>query len=80
MKIGLVQYSPEWEDKNRNQEKLKWLVNNLENKPDLLVFPEMTLTGFTMKPEKFAEDIPSTLARHHIGADQGVARNFHGIL
>src|SRR5262252_8887812 len=25
--------------------------------------------------EKFAEDIPSTLAGHHIGADQGVARN-----
>jgi hypothetical protein len=30
--------------------------------------------------EKFAEDIPSALTRHHIGADQGIARNFHGVL
>src|SRR5262245_4957919 len=30
--------------------------------------------------EKFAEDIPSALTGHHIGTDQGVARDFHGIL
>src|SRR5881296_1673839 len=30
--------------------------------------------------EKFAENIPSALTGHHIGADQGIARNFHGIL
>src|SRR5262245_31200096 len=30
--------------------------------------------------EKYAEDIAPTHAGHHIGADQGVARNFHGIL
>src|SRR5262249_49245348 len=30
--------------------------------------------------EKFAEDIPSAFPGHYIGADQGVARNFHGIL
>jgi len=56
LKIGLVQYSPVWEDKKLSIEKIKKLV---ESSPDinLLIFPEMTLTGFTMKSKDFAEDI-----------------------
>ncbi|MBI2418473.1 MAG: hypothetical protein HYV28_11360 [Ignavibacteriales bacterium] len=54
--IGLVQYSPLWEDKQANKDKLL-LITGLMDKPvDILVFPEMTLTGFSMKPEKFAEN------------------------
>lgn len=51
MKLGLVQYSPEWENKTANQEKINSLVNSLKNTPDFLIFPEMTLTGFTMNVE-----------------------------
>ncbi|MFO7446141.1 MAG: nitrilase-related carbon-nitrogen hydrolase [Ignavibacteriaceae bacterium] len=57
MELGLVQYNPVWEDKTRNKEKLKFLLNDIEDNVDALVFPEMTLTGFTMEPEKFAEDL-----------------------
>ena len=55
MKVGLVQYNPIWEDKNSNSEKIKNLVRNISD-VDLLVFPEMTLTGFTMKSRVFTEN------------------------
>lgn len=57
MKIGLVQYSPVWEDKEANKQNLNSLLQNTVNDIDLLIFPEMTLTGFTMRSEKFAEAI-----------------------
>jgi omega-amidase len=56
MKINLVQYSPEWEDKSGSMEKIKKLMNQNCN-DSLLVFPEMTLTGFTMEPSSFAESL-----------------------
>ncbi len=48
MRIGLVQYNPEWENKSVNQEKIQNLINSVSTKIDLLIFPEMTLTGYTM--------------------------------
>jgi omega-amidase len=55
--LDLVQYDPVWEDKTRNREKLSWLLENNFKGSDLLIFPEMTLTGFTMNASKFAESI-----------------------
>ncbi len=55
MKLGLVQYSPVWEDKEANKQKIITLLKEEMNDFDLLIFPEMTLTGFTMKSKKFAE-------------------------
>lgn len=57
MKIGLLQYSPVWEDKKANKEKITSLLKEEKNDVDLLIFPEMTLTGFTMRPETYAEEI-----------------------
>ena len=57
MKIGLVQYSPEWENVERNISKIEELLNETDKDFDLLIFPEMTLTGFTMNCERFAEEI-----------------------
>lgn len=56
MKIALVQYSPVWENKSASMEKLKSLLAQTDA-IDLLVFPEMTLTGFTMKSNNFAEEL-----------------------
>ncbi len=55
MLVGLVQYDPEWEDKERNKQKLSWLLENNLKEVDLLIFPEMTLTGFTMKSQELGE-------------------------
>lgn len=54
LKIGLVQYSPVWEDKFESMKKLESLLSNIEAF-NLLIFPEMTLTGFTMQSKEFAE-------------------------
>ena len=58
MIIGLVQYNPVWEDREANKEKLNLLLETIKkDKVDLLIFPEMTLTGFTMKSDQFAEEV-----------------------
>jgi len=51
MKIGLVQYNPVWEDKKANKKKLKSLLHDVSDDVDLFIFPEMTLSGFTMKSD-----------------------------
>jgi omega-amidase len=56
LKIGLVQYGSEWENKNASIDKIKNLVSQ-SSATDILIFPEMTLTGFTMKSNDFAESI-----------------------
>ncbi|MGD8779795.1 MAG: nitrilase-related carbon-nitrogen hydrolase [Ignavibacteria bacterium] len=60
MKIGLVQYSPEWENKEKNIEKLNGLIETQCSDEEILIFPEMTLTGFTMKSREKAEEIDGT--------------------
>lgn len=55
MKLGLVQYNPVWEDKEKNKERLCSLFFNKKSEEKVLIFPEMTLTGFTMKASSFAE-------------------------
>lgn len=60
MKLYLVQYSPTWEDKEANKTKITELLLNKVEKNDisrLIVLPELTLTGFTMKSSQFAEDL-----------------------
>lgn len=57
LKVGLFQYSPVWEDPEQNMKKIFGLIEKHSYDEDLLIFPEMTLTGFTMESEKFAEEI-----------------------
>ena len=58
MKIGLVQYNPKWESKEENKKRLSEIIKrDFTEEPSLLIFPEMTLTGFTMEASKFGEDI-----------------------
>jgi omega-amidase len=56
MKIALFQYSPVWEDKESNKQKILSMINIIEG-VELFVFPEMTLTGFTMKSQEMSETI-----------------------
>ncbi|MCH7973193.1 MAG: hypothetical protein IH949_04785 [Bacteroidetes bacterium] len=72
MKIGLIQYSPDWEDKEFNKEKLTSLLQEEVEDVDLLIFPEMTLTGFTMRSKKFAEKLDGESFKYF----GNVAKNF----
>lgn len=57
MKIGLVQYDICWEDKKANKDKLLALLNNKDtSSAEWLIFPEMTLTGFSMDTNKTTLD------------------------
>lgn len=56
MKVGLVQYDPVWENKEENKNKLDSLITKYPDNYSLLIFPEMTLTGFTMDSVRFAEE------------------------
>ena len=67
MKIGLVQYNIDWEDKNKNYEKINFLLSNYKSKVDVLIFPEMTLTGFTMKASSFAETLLGESFKYYSG-------------
>ncbi|MGE5401677.1 MAG: carbon-nitrogen family hydrolase [Ignavibacteriales bacterium] len=55
MKIAFVQYNPEWESKETNRDKLDQLLEKNQDNYSLIIFPEMTLTGFTMDSSQFSE-------------------------
>lgn len=82
IKIGLVQYSPEWEDANSSIKKIDSLLDkyNLKN-VDLLVFPEMSLTGFTMKSKLFAEEMDGISFLYFINLAKKIRTNiFAGLV
>ena len=48
MKIGLVSFDPVWLEPRSNMQRALDLINNSFFKGcDIIVFPEMTLTGFS---------------------------------
>jgi predicted amidohydrolase len=60
LKITLIQAEQIWENKQRNLENYEQLLKNVQN-TDLILFPEMFHTGFTMNSEEFAEEMHSSL-------------------
>jgi omega-amidase len=57
MKIALVSLNQIWEDKDSNWKCCEEYIDNAcQNNVDLLIFPEMTLTGFSLNIEKNSED------------------------
>mgnify|MGYP001174180595 FL=1 len=55
MRVALVQYNPEFESPEINKQRIRSLLEEYAPSADVLIFPEMTLTGFTMQSTKFAE-------------------------
>ncbi|WP_110687280.1 amidohydrolase [Salinicola aestuarinus] len=56
LRISLVQTDLHWEDPGANREKMEGCLGELgDGQTDLIVLPEMFATGFTMRPERFAE-------------------------
>lgn len=65
LKIGLVQYSPIWEEPELTIRKIDKLLDSCELEDiDLLIFPEMSLTGFTSKSQQFAEELDGVSFRY----------------
>jgi len=56
MKVALVSLDQAWEDKSLNWEKCEQYIDKVLNyKTELIIFPEMTLTGFSMNVDKNSE-------------------------
>lgn len=55
MKISLFQFSPVWENKNLNMQNVLSVLKKKSELGDIIVFPEMTLTGFSMNASSLAE-------------------------
>jgi len=53
--VTLVQTLLHWEDKNANLQMLEQKINSIKEPTHVVVLPEMFSTGFSMKPEQFAE-------------------------
>jgi predicted amidohydrolase len=57
MKIALLQYSPIWENKEKSKQKIKGMIESVKEKFDVLLLPEMSLTGFSMNTNLISETI-----------------------
>lgn len=51
----LIQTNLHWENKSANLNMLEEKINSIKDKTEVIVLPEMFSTGFSMKPEQFAE-------------------------
>lgn len=75
MKIGLLQFSPEWENKENNILKVKELLEKDTGDTDLILLPEMTFTGFTMNTKHCFEDIDGPAKKYLIHASSKLRKN-----
>lgn len=57
LKVTIAQYPIFWEDIDRNIEHFSREFDSFKEKTDLIVFPEMFTTGFTMNVEYYSEDM-----------------------
>jgi predicted amidohydrolase len=53
----LIQTKLHWEDKAANLQMLEEKINSIREKTEIVILPEMFSTGFSMQPEKLAEDM-----------------------
>lgn len=62
MKIALAQTNIIWEDKNKNIEEAEKIIEKCaSNKIDLVLFPEMSFTGFSMNTQRTRESDSFTI-------------------
>ncbi len=55
LKITIIQSNLDWENKEKNLELFSQKISAIAEATDLIVLPEMFTTGFSMRPELFAE-------------------------
>ncbi len=55
--ITLIQTYLHWEDKKANLDMFSNKIESIRGKTEIIILPEMFNTGFSMKPELFAEEM-----------------------
>jgi predicted amidohydrolase len=56
MKVTLIQTHLHWENAKENMSHFDELIDSIQEDSQLIILPEMFTTGFTMNPEKWAEE------------------------
>jgi predicted amidohydrolase len=74
MKIALVQISPVWENPKATILKIDSLIKSCET-ADVIIFPEMTLTGFSMDAKKLSEDIDGVSTTYFINLSREIKKH-----
>lgn len=81
MKIGIVQFSPVWEQPEESIKVIDKILSGQQTDCNILVFPEMTLTGFTMRSQEFAEEIDGISTSYFIALAKKMKKHiFAGII
>lgn len=57
LKITIIQSDLYWENKEKNLELFSQKISSIIEQTDLIILPEMFTTGFSMRPELFAEQM-----------------------
>lgn len=60
MKLAVVSLNSIWEDKQANLEEVERIVQSLNQKAEYVIFPEMSLTGFSVANLDLAEDFENS--------------------
>lgn len=58
IRFSLIQANLQWEDKSANLRMFENKIGPLAGQTDIVILPEMFSTGFSMRPEMFAEKMP----------------------
>ncbi len=56
MKVTLIQTHLHWEDRDKNLAHFSALIDSIKEPTDLIVLPEMFSTGFSMNPQRVADE------------------------
>lgn len=81
MKIALAQFDMGWEDKKTAKEKILSLIEGCspEEHIDWLIFPEMTLSGFSTNPEKTSLDAADLAFFADLARQRSMTVSFGGV-
>lgn len=63
LNITLIQPDIVWENKEANLKQYESFIENIREKKEVVVLPEMFSTGFSMQPEKLGEDMDGSSVR-----------------
>ena len=63
LRVSLLQTHVVWEDKRANLNKYAAILSHITGDCDLVVFPEMFTTGFSMEVERLADTMDGRFGR-----------------
>lgn len=63
MKVAIIQTELYWESPSKNREMFDEKISRLDEDIDLIVLPEMFSTGFSMAPDRLAEQWPGSTVK-----------------